>query len=85
VTIASDDTSVEAATMQLEAWRRLGPEARVALLAELSDEIRQVSLAGIRQRHPEYTDDQARRALLRLVVGDELARAACPGRPLVDP
>jgi hypothetical protein len=85
VTISSSDTSREAAEVQLEAWRRLGPEARVALAAQLSDEIREVSLAGIRHRHPDYTDDEALRALLRLIVGDELVRAALPGRPLVDP
>jgi hypothetical protein len=55
------------------------------MAAQLSDDIRQVSLAGIRQRHPEYTDDEVRRALLRLVVGDALTRAAWPGRTLVDP
>jgi hypothetical protein len=85
VRITSGDTSPEAAAIQLEAWRRLGPEARVALAARLSDEIRQVSLAGIRQRNPDYDDDHAMRALLRLIVGDDLARAVCPGRPLVDP
>ncbi len=83
--ISSDDTSPDAAAIQLEAWRRLGPEARVALAAELSDEIRAVSLAGIRSRHRDYDDDQVTRALLRLIVGDELARAAGRGQPLVDP
>lgn len=81
----SGDTSAEAAAVQLAAWRRLGPEARVAMAAHLSDDIRQVSLAGIRQRHPDYTDDEVRRALLRLIVGDALTRAAWPGRTLVDP
>jgi len=83
--ISSDDTSPDAAAIQLEGWRRLGPEARVALAAELSDEIRAVSLAGIRSRHRDYDDDQVTRALLRLIVGDELARAAGRGQPLVDP
>jgi len=85
VPITSGDTSREAAAIQLEAWRRLGPEVRVALAAEMSDEIREVSLAGIRSRHPDYDDDQAGRALLRLIVGDDLARAAGRGQPLVDP
>ena len=57
----------------------------MALAAKLSDEIREVSLAGIRRRHPDYDDAKARRALLRLIVGDDLARAAGRGQPLVDP
>ena len=79
------DTSVEAAKVQLDAWRRLGPEGRVELAAGLSDEIRQVTLAGIRDRHPDYSSDQAFRALLRLVWGDVLVRAVWVGEPLIDP
>lgn len=79
------DTSVEAAKAQLEAWRRLGPEGRVELAAGLSDEIRQVALAGIRERHPNYSADQAFRALLRLVWGDVLVLAVWRGEPLIDP
>lgn len=85
MTITSGDTWLEAAAIQLEAWRRLGPEARVALAAALSDEMREVSRAGIRSRHPDYDEEQAARALLRLIVGDDLARAVYRGRPLVDP
>lgn len=79
------DTSIEAATVQLEAWRRLGPEGRVELAARLSDEVRQVALAGIRHRHPEYSEGMAFRALLRLVLGDALVREVWPSEPLVDP
>jgi hypothetical protein len=79
------DTSPEAAAFQIDAWRRLGPEGRVELAARLSDEIRAVSLAGIRERHPEYSEAQAFRALLRLVLGDPLVRELWPHDPLVDP
>jgi len=79
------DTSLEAAAVQLDAWRRLGPEGRVELAARLSDEIRQVALAGIRHRHPEYSEGVAFRALLRLVLGDALVRAMWPDDPLIDP
>jgi hypothetical protein len=79
------DTSPEAAALQLDAWRRLGHSGRVELAARLSDEIRQVTLAGIRHRHPDYSEDDAFRALLRLVLGDELVRAIWPGDALIDP
>ena len=79
------DTSPAAAAAQLEAWRRLGPAGRVELAARLSDEIRQVALAGIRHRHPDYSEGVAFRALLRLVLGDELVRAMWPDEALIDP
>jgi hypothetical protein len=40
---------------------------------------------GIRRRHPEYTDEQVRMALLRLLHGDELLRTVWPDRALVQP
>ena len=55
------------------------------LAARLSDEIREVTLAGIRERHPEYSSDQAFRALLRVVLGDALVKELRPNDPLVDP
>ena len=49
----------------------------------MSEDARQVTLAGIRFRHPEYSDDEARHALFRLTLGDDLYKAAWPGRPLL--
>jgi hypothetical protein len=85
VDFTPDDTTLEAAAVQLEAWRRLGPEGRVELAARLSDEIRQVALTGICHRHPHYSESAAFRALLRLVLGDALVRALWPDDPLIDP
>jgi hypothetical protein len=85
VSLHAADTSGEAAAVQLDAYRRLGPEARVELAARLSEETREVALAGIRQRHPGYSEGEAFSALLRLLMGDERVRSVLPGRPLVDP
>jgi hypothetical protein len=75
----------EALAMQIAAYRRMGAEARVELAARMSDEVREIALAGIRSRHPEYSEDEARDALHRLLYGDELFRAVWPGRPLIRP
>jgi hypothetical protein len=79
------DTSPEALAVQIAAYRRMGPEARVELAARMSDEVREIALAGIQSRHPDYSEDEARDALYRLLYGDELFRAAWPGRPLMQP
>ena len=44
-----------------------------------------MALAGIRRRHPEYTDEQVWWAWARLTLGDDRCREAWPNRPLVDP
>jgi len=59
------------------------PEQRVAVAAEMSDEIRAVTEAGIRHRHPAYTDDEVRAALAAIVLGRQVA-AFRRARP-VDP
>lgn len=79
------DTSIEAHRVQIEAYRRLGPDGRVALMAQMCDDERELCREGIRARHPEYTPEQIRRALLRLLHGDELTRLLFPGQPLVRP
>jgi len=70
---------------QREAFRRMTPEQRVALAAEMSDEIRAVAEAGIRHRHPAYSDDQIRAALAAILLGPgdatrRGARRISPGR-----
>ena len=47
------------------------PEQRVAAAVEMSDEIRAVTEAGIRSRHPAYTDDEVRAELAMIVLGRE--------------
>ena len=63
------------------AWVRV----RAQLAARLSADVRRLSRAGIRSRHPAYTDDDVELALRRLLYGDDLFRRAWPGCPLLAP
>jgi len=63
------DTSAAAAAHQLELYRLAGPQRRVEIAAELSDAVRELARAGVRLRHPEFSDDQVRRELLRIFYG----------------
>jgi hypothetical protein len=67
------DTSADIFERQLEAFRRMTPERRVELAAEMSDEIRALAMDGIRSRHPEYKSDQVEPALAELLLGRQLA------------
>ncbi len=69
----------------MEAYRRMGPEARVRIAAQMSDDVRTITLEGIRMRHPDYDDERARRALFRLLLGEDLVRAIWPGEAIVAP
>jgi hypothetical protein len=73
------DTAEAAHVTHLSWYKRLSPGARVALAASMSDDARTVARAGIRARHPEYTDEQVSRALMRLLFGDDVCRRAWPG------
>ena len=79
------DTTLAAHRAQVEWYRRISPAERVALAATMSDEVRAVSRSGIQARHPEYSPEQVRLALLRLVLGDDLFRRALPDAPLFPP
>lgn len=80
-----EDTTPEAHEAQVEAYRRMGGPGRSQVMFRLNEMARQVAMAGIRARHQEYTPEQVRFALHRLLLGDELTRAVWPGRDLVDP
>jgi hypothetical protein len=67
------DTTTDAWRTQLEVWRAMtGPE-RVAKAFELTDAARAVTEAGIRHRHPEWSDEHVRDAMFDVLLGVELA------------
>jgi hypothetical protein len=77
------DTTPDAHDVQFEAWRRMTGSERVALAIEMSDEARRIAEDGIRDRHPDYSAEEVRWALLRLLLGDDLFSAAYASAPLL--
>jgi hypothetical protein len=53
---AVSDTSARAAAVQLALYRKVGPSGRARVAVELSDAVRETAIAGIRRRHPEYSE-----------------------------
>jgi hypothetical protein len=64
------DTSSEAAELQLRLLKSLTPSERVRVAVDLSDAVRETTMAGIRRRHPEYSREEAGRAFLVMLYGD---------------
>jgi hypothetical protein len=83
--VSARDTLPGAAAVQAAIYRRMTASERSAMVVQMSMSARAITLAAIRTRHPEYDEDQARWALFRLLVGDDLFRRAWPGVALLAP
>lgn len=81
VLVRPHDTSPEALTLQHEAFRRMTPAERFAAAVEMSEGVRALAETGIRQRNPDYSDEQVRRTLVEIMLGPELAaKVQAPAR-----
>ena len=78
------DTDAEAHAVQMEIYRHLGPSGRSQAAFRLMALARDVAIAGIRRRHPEYDEQQVCQALVRLRYGDAVALEVWPTQ-LIDP
>ena len=72
------DTRPEARAVHLEVLRKLGAERRLLLALQFSEDLRDVTCAGIRARHPEYDDRQVDLALWKLTLGSSEYRRLFP-------
>jgi hypothetical protein len=65
--------------VQIDIYRRMSPNRRLELALQMSDSLRSVVAAGVRNRHPDYSEEQVRLAVARLWLGDELFHQVHPG------
>jgi hypothetical protein len=79
------DTTRDAVAVQTAIYRRMTSDQRTRAAVEMSEMARSIALENIRSRHPDYDDHQARMALFRLLLGDDLFRRAWPSEPLFAP
>lgn len=63
------DTSPEAGAIQLEIFRRMTPAQRIEMALEMSESMRNVTLSGIRHRHPEMSEKEQIREFMRIMYG----------------
>jgi hypothetical protein len=63
------DTSARVADVQVQLYRTIGEAKRAEIVADLSDALRDLAAAGVRQRHPEYNDDQVKKEVLAVFYG----------------
>jgi hypothetical protein len=66
--------SLSVTCVQLSLYRKAGPSGRARLAVELSDAVRETTLAGIRRRHPEYSEREVALPSNSLKVQRRVAR-----------
>jgi len=71
----AQDTDRKAFEVQGDIYARIGGAARADIAFRLTDAVRRITQAGIRHRHPEYSNEQVFQAWARLKLGDDLTRA----------
>ena len=76
----SRDTQQKIATKQFDILKKMDISARAEMTFQLSDNLRSIVQAGIRQRHPEYTHDQVVQATLTLIMDKAIVKEAFGGR-----
>jgi len=68
------DTTPESARAYVEAYSSLSGSERVERSMAMAEEVKAITLAGIRHRNPHATDDEVHHEWLRILHGDELAK-----------
>ena len=67
------DTSAQAQAIQDALWRRFTPADKLAQVARLSRMVNQLSIEGLKQRHPLADDEMIRYLQAELRLGHRLA------------
>lgn len=67
------DPSGESASRQIEVFRQMTGAERVAMALSMSEAAQELAVAGIRHRHPNWTAEQVRDALLVQLHGPLVA------------
>jgi len=73
VVTLSADTSPHIEQVQIERLRQMPAWRKLELVGEMNRTVRELALAGLRQRYPDDTPAQRKRRLANLLLGPELA------------
>ena len=78
IAVLASDTSREAERVQVELWRRMSPMEKAHAVSGISRATQELSLVGIRQRHPGSSERECALRLAMLKLGRKLACKAYP-------
>ena len=78
VAILAADTTADIEQRQVDRWRRLSPLERLRLVSDTTRAVMELSLAGIRRRHPEAAERECFLRLAAILLGVDTARRVYP-------
>ena len=67
------DTHPKMEALQIELWRAASPTRKMQMLAQLNQSAHLLALAGLRSQYPQAGEDELRRRLAGLLLGEEMA------------
>jgi hypothetical protein len=72
------DTTADIERRQVDSWRRLSPLERLRLVSDTTRAVVNLSLSGIRRRHPEAAERECFLRLAAIMLGVDTARRVYP-------
>ena len=76
--VLAADTTAEIEQRQIDSWRRLSVPGRMRLVSDTTRAVMNLSLAGIRRRHPQASERECFLRLAAIVLGVDTARRVYP-------
>ena len=76
--VLASDTTAAIEQRQVDAWRRLSPLERLRLVSDTTRAVTNLSLAGIRRRHPQASERECFLRLAAILLGVDTARRVYP-------
>jgi len=76
--LLSQDTAPEAEQIQVDLWRSMSPLQKARLASDLSRGVRELTLAGIRARHPGIGPEEQFLRLAQVTLGAAMTQLAYP-------
>jgi len=76
--LLSADTSRDAEAIQIELWRRMSSVDKARAITNISRAAQELSLVGIRLRHPDASERECQLRLAALKLGPRLALRVYP-------
>lgn len=78
------DTSSEVERRLIDGWRRMSPSEKLDIACRMSTTVRELALAGVRQRHPAASPREQFLRLAVIVLGGDLAQRVYPDVETLD-
>ena len=76
--VLAADTTADIEQRQVDAWRRLSTLERLRLVSDTTRAVMDLSLAGIRRRHPGAAERECFLRLAAILLGVDTARRVYP-------